>query len=171
MRSYISGTGALHFVSVWDSLCFKTNTYTHSHTFTHSTHMHTYTYTHPHTHNNTLIHTFTHTHIHSYTHTHTYTLTNKHIPSHAHTHHITHTHKHRKEANIFEKAKALEFCARIKTIDQRTSTCKIHILEEGDEIKQFWELLGGKTDIATAEQGGVCVCVCVMCVCVCVCVM
>eukprot|EP01006_Ploeotia_vitrea_P014078 TRINITY_DN3738_c0_g1_i1.p1 TRINITY_DN3738_c0_g1~~TRINITY_DN3738_c0_g1_i1.p1 ORF type:complete len:837 (-),score=586.38 TRINITY_DN3738_c0_g1_i1:115-2625(-) len=63
-----------------------------------------------------------------------------------------------KEANKYEKFKALEVLTRINN-EERGARANLHFLDEdvndtGDEAKDFWAQLGDKADVKTAEEGG-----------------
>jgi len=59
-----------------------------------------------------------------------------------------------KQASAFERAKGGELCTAIR--NERGAKPNIITLEEvrGDDNHNFWENLGGKGPIATAEEGG-----------------
>ena len=58
------------------------------------------------------------------------------------------------DANRMEKTKGLEVCTRLR--NDRGGKPKMKILDSGtqDDSEAFWEALGGKGPIASAEEGG-----------------
>lgn len=58
-----------------------------------------------------------------------------------------------KDANKYERAKALDVVQKIKD-DERGGRAEVELIDEGEEPDAFWEALGGKGRIQTAEEAG-----------------
>ena len=57
-----------------------------------------------------------------------------------------------RKASINEKRKGTEISTGLKS--HRGGKPNIHTVDEGSEEPEFWDLLGGKGAIASAEEGG-----------------
>eukprot|EP01130_Rhizamoeba_saxonica_P001437 TRINITY_DN11297_c0_g1_i1.p1 TRINITY_DN11297_c0_g1~~TRINITY_DN11297_c0_g1_i1.p1 ORF type:complete len:447 (-),score=110.54 TRINITY_DN11297_c0_g1_i1:20-1216(-) len=56
------------------------------------------------------------------------------------------------ESGVRERQKGGELGTALR--NERNCQATIHQMEQGDEDPEFWEILGGETEIATAEEGG-----------------